>query len=177
MVLGDRAGRQQTLPCLARKDNIRKSCLTFSISPQQARGLAEQIQRSRGGHCCCMAPTHLPLAFLFFQLAISIVAAFGMTHTTTHSDGTITLTPRNEADQSAAVVICHGLGDTSAGFEDVAGHLSSSFPHVKFILPTAPTQKVTMNMGMPMREFRRVKGPRKQTNDQRKLSGNAERFL
>ena len=34
--------------------------------------------------------------------------------------GTITMTPRNEADQSALLVICHGLGDTSDGFDDVA---------------------------------------------------------
>lgn len=34
--------------------------------------------------------------------------------------GTITMTPKNEADQSALLVICHGLGDTSDGFDDVA---------------------------------------------------------
>jgi hypothetical protein len=34
--------------------------------------------------------------------------------------GTITMTPHNEADQSALLVICHGLGDTSDGFDDVA---------------------------------------------------------
>ena len=33
---------------------------------------------------------------------------------------TITVSPRNEGDQSALVVICHGLGDTSEGFADVA---------------------------------------------------------
>ena len=34
--------------------------------------------------------------------------------------GTITMTPKNEADQSALLIICHGLGDTSDGFDDVA---------------------------------------------------------
>ena len=34
--------------------------------------------------------------------------------------GTITMTPKNEADQSALLVICHGLGDTADGFDDVA---------------------------------------------------------
>lgn len=34
--------------------------------------------------------------------------------------GTITMTPKNEADQSAMLVICHGLGETSDGFDDVA---------------------------------------------------------
>lgn len=33
-------------------------------------------------------------------------------------DGTITVSPANEADQSALVVICHGLGDSSEGFAD-----------------------------------------------------------
>ena len=35
-------------------------------------------------------------------------------------DGTITVSPKNEADQSALVVISHGLGDTAEGFSDVA---------------------------------------------------------
>jgi hypothetical protein len=36
---------------------------------------------------------------------------------TTERDGTtITVAPKNEADQSGLVVICHGLGDTAEGF-------------------------------------------------------------
>lgn len=34
--------------------------------------------------------------------------------------GTVTITPKNEGDQSGLVVICHGLGDTAEGFVDVA---------------------------------------------------------
>jgi hypothetical protein len=34
--------------------------------------------------------------------------------------GTITVSPKNEADQSGLVVICHGLGDSAEGFADVA---------------------------------------------------------
>jgi predicted esterase len=34
--------------------------------------------------------------------------------------GTITVSPRNEGDQSGLVVICHGLGDSAEGFVDVA---------------------------------------------------------
>ena len=40
--------------------------------------------------------------------------------TTRDGDGTITVAPKNEADQSATIVICHGLGDSAQGFEDVA---------------------------------------------------------
>lgn len=43
-----------------------------------------------------------------------------MTFYTERSDGVITVAPKNEGDQSALVVICHGLGDTSEGFADVA---------------------------------------------------------
>eukprot|EP00565_Helicotheca_tamesis_P006960 CAMPEP_0185731282 /NCGR_PEP_ID=MMETSP1171-20130828/12433_1 /TAXON_ID=374046 /ORGANISM="Helicotheca tamensis, Strain CCMP826" /LENGTH=287 /DNA_ID=CAMNT_0028400517 /DNA_START=217 /DNA_END=1080 /DNA_ORIENTATION=+ len=72
------------------------------------------------------------------------------TVTTRSGDGTIVVSPKNEASQNALCVICHGLGDTAEGFADVAEHLASQMPHIKFILPTAPTQPVTMNMGMPM---------------------------
>jgi predicted esterase len=44
-----------------------------------------------------------------------------MTFTTSRdSNGTIVVAPKNEADQSATIVLCHGLGDTSQGWEDVA---------------------------------------------------------
>lgn len=36
------------------------------------------------------------------------------------SDGTITISPKRAQDQSALVVISHGLGDTAEGFADVA---------------------------------------------------------
>jgi hypothetical protein len=39
---------------------------------------------------------------------------------TRRQDGTITVTPKKEEDQSALVVIAHGLGDTAEGFADVA---------------------------------------------------------
>ena len=35
-------------------------------------------------------------------------------------DGLITVSPKSEGDQSALVVISHGLGDSSEGFADVA---------------------------------------------------------
>jgi hypothetical protein len=40
--------------------------------------------------------------------------------TSRSADGTVTVSPRDEASQSALVVFCHGLGDTSEGFADVA---------------------------------------------------------
>lgn len=66
-----------------------------------------------------------------------------MTHTTLRNSDGVTVTPQNESDQSASVIICHGLGDSAEGFVDVAEHLSGALPYVKFILPSAPTQRVS----------------------------------
>lgn len=51
---------------------------------------------------------------------------------------------------SAACIFLHGLGDTAAGWEPVARMLSKSFPHIRFILPTAPSSPVTCNFGAVM---------------------------
>ena len=53
---------------------------------------------------------------------------------------------------SATVFLLHGLGDTAQGWLDVARMLgrNQALQHVRFVLPTAPTQPVTVNMGMSM---------------------------
>jgi len=79
--------------------------------------------------------------------------------------GTITVSPRNEADQSGLVVISHGLGDTAEGFADVAEQFISQMPWLKIILPTAPTQKVTMNMGMAMPSWYDIVGLDERSNE------------
>ena len=68
--------------------------------------------------------TLLPLlAFTTYTQALSNRAT-SMSFTTERSGGTITVSPRNKADQSGLIVISHGLGDTAEGFVDVAevGH-------------------------------------------------------
>jgi predicted esterase len=88
------------------------------------------------------------------------------THTTTRSgDGTVILAPRDESAQSATVIICHGLGDTSDGFVDVAERLSAALPYAKFVLPTAPTRRVTMNGGVEMRSWYDIVGLDKRSNE------------
>ena len=79
--------------------------------------------------------------------------------------GTITVSPRNEAKQSGLVVISHGLGDTAEGFADVAEQFASRYPWLKIILPTAPTQKVTMNMGMAMPSWYDIVGLDERSNE------------
>lgn len=88
------------------------------------------------------------------------------THVKTRTDdGTVCLTPRDESTQSATVILCHGLGDTSDGWIDVACQLSSSLSHVKFVLPTAPRRRVTMNMGAVMNSWYDIIGLDRRSNE------------
>lgn len=61
-----------------------------------------------------------------------------------------------EGSHSATVLIMHGLGDSADGFADVADMFSSQMPHIKFILPTAPSQPVTLNGGMLMNSWYKI---------------------
>ncbi|GAA5837698.1 hypothetical protein JCM3766R1_000557 [Sporobolomyces carnicolor] len=51
---------------------------------------------------------------------------------------------------TATVIFAHGLGDTAAGWIPLARELQPKFKHVKWVLPTAPEQPVSINMGMRM---------------------------
>ena len=65
--------------------------------------------------------------------------------------GLITIEPGEGVAHTATFVgPMHGLGDTNMGWLDVAGMWHQSLPHVKFILPNAPTAPVTLNGGMQM---------------------------
>lgn len=66
--------------------------------------------------------------------------------------GQITIEPAEGAAPHSATFVgpIHGLGDTNRGWLDVAMHLHQQMPHVKFVLPNAPTSPVTLNGGMPM---------------------------
>lgn len=86
-------------------------------------------------------------------------------YTERSNDGTIVVSPQNESEQSALVVISHGLGDSAEGFVDVATMLSKEMPYVKFVLPTAPTQPVTMNMGMAMPSWYDIVGLDERSNE------------
>lgn len=51
---------------------------------------------------------------------------------------------------TATVIFLHGLGDSGHGWAPVMRLLSKSLPFIKFILPHAPQQPVTLNGGMRM---------------------------
>ena len=54
-----------------------------------------------------------------------------------------TVGPRSSPPPTALVFLMHGLGDTAAGWSDVAQMLSPALPYAKFVLPTAATQPVS----------------------------------
>ncbi|DAZ95385.1 TPA: hypothetical protein N0F65_001043 [Lagenidium giganteum] len=82
--------------------------------------------------------------------------------TTTDKQGTIEITPANP---TAAVVFVHGLGDTAHGWADAMQQLSRELTHVKFVLPTARAQPVTLNMGMRMPSWYDIKSLTKSDDD------------
>lgn len=55
--------------------------------------------------------------------------------------------PAAFAKHSATVILLHGLGDSAEGLEDLAQAWRQQLPHIKFILPTAPTRAITRFMG------------------------------
>ncbi|OBZ70220.1 Acyl-protein thioesterase 1 [Grifola frondosa] len=63
---------------------------------------------------------------------------------------TITVSPL--AKHTATIIFVHGLGDTGNGWKPVADMFSAdtALQHIKWILPTAPSMKITANMGMEM---------------------------
>ncbi|CAE6481787.1 unnamed protein product [Rhizoctonia solani] len=61
---------------------------------------------------------------------------------------TIIVPPRST--HTATIIFSHGLGDTGDGWKPVATMLASQFPHVKWVLPHAPTRPITINGGLEM---------------------------
>lgn len=70
---------------------------------------------------------------------------------------TISVLPKDAAP-TATVVLTHGLGDSAEGFADVAEMWAHQMPHVKFVLPTAPNQPVTLNGGYVMPSWYDIEG-------------------
>lgn len=65
---------------------------------------------------------------------------------------TLVVPPAAGGMPSATVFLLHGLGDSAHGWVDVARMLGrqQALQHIRFVLPTAPVQPVTVNMGMKM---------------------------
>lgn len=70
---------------------------------------------------------------------------------TTH-DGlknTITVHPKDGL-HSSSLILMHGLGDSAEGFYDMGQSINNQYPHIKVIIPTAPSRPVTINGGAIM---------------------------
>lgn len=65
-------------------------------------------------------------------------------------DSHVTLTFGDPDAATAAVIWMHGLGDTPAGWAELASTIQGSLPHTKWILPCAPENPVSCNGGMSM---------------------------
>ena len=64
---------------------------------------------------------------------------------------TLHVLPAGGAAPTSVIVLMHGLGDTAAGWVDVAaGPLARALPRAAWVLPTASTRPVTINGGAPM---------------------------
>src|SRR5271154_3245957 len=59
---------------------------------------------------------------------------------------------------SASVIFLHGLGNNAENQRVICQPLSEKHPHVKFIIPQAPTIWVSMNGGLPMPAWYNIKG-------------------
>ncbi|KAJ2457747.1 hypothetical protein GGF42_002494 [Coemansia sp. RSA 2424] len=64
---------------------------------------------------------------------------------------------RARSTHTASVIFIHGLGDSGHGWAPVAQQLARTQPHVKFILPHAPEQPVTLNGGFRMPSWYDIK--------------------
>ena len=95
--------------------------------------------------------------------AMASFASAPGTGTIRTGDGTITVNPTQP--YSGLVILMHGLGDSAEGFADVAEMWARSAPHIKFILPTAPTQPVTLNGGFPMPSWYDIVGLSERSNE------------
>jgi len=55
-----------------------------------------------------------------------------------------------QTQQQGTFIFLHGLGDTGYGWLQIMEILHRKTPHIKYILPTAPSRPVTINGGEPM---------------------------
>jgi hypothetical protein len=70
----------------------------------------------------------------------------------------MTIYPHNDrALHTHTLILLHGLGDTARGWQSVGVDLATQFKTLKVILPTAPSQPVTLNGGMLMPSWYDIK--------------------
>ncbi|CAF3546076.1 unnamed protein product [Rotaria sordida] len=80
---------------------------------------------------------------------------------------------------TATVIFLHGLGDVGGSWHEVFNtyRIAKSVPHVKFIFPTAPVQKVTLNMGTSMTSWFDILGLDQQAKEDQEGIEKSSIFL
>ncbi|KAJ2727053.1 hypothetical protein GGI07_000171 [Coemansia sp. Benny D115] len=74
---------------------------------------------------------------------------------------------------TASIIFLHGLGDSGYGWKPMADSLSPQLPHVKFVLPNAPEQPVTLNGGFRMPSWYDIRSLNKIADDEDEAGMNA----
>jgi phospholipase/carboxylesterase len=89
------------------------------------------------------------------------------------------LTIESPQPADAAVIWLHGLGADRYDFEPVARALQGVLPSVRFVLPQAPTQPVTINGGYAMPSWYDILSlsPGERTIDNAQMEASAQRTI
>lgn len=84
-----------------------------------------------------------------------------------------------EEKQTASIIFLHGLGDVGGSWLEtfVITRIAKSLPYVKFIFPTAPVQKVTLNMGTPMTSWFDITGLDQNSKEDQQGIEKSSKFL
>ena len=92
--------------------------------------LRSSCKRKISAFCFVFGVTLIPSSRAYYSMSF-------ITERT--GNGIITVSPKNEGDQSALVVISHGLGDSAEGFADVAEVRPVRILHATVIVQFAKT--------------------------------------
>lgn len=117
--------------------------MAFLLRPRRSAALEPLAHALR--HTIILALPHL--ALLCLSLAL-LYAASKMSGAPARLK-TIVMSPSSGVVPTATLIFAHGLGDTGAGWYDVAQMLSArpALRHMRFVLPNAPVQPVSLNFG------------------------------
>jgi len=86
---------------------------------------------------------YLFVIFAALLILFLVVAIVLFSQSTSKNLETITIEPTEK--HSASVIFLHGLGNNAQNQQNICQPLATKFPHVKFIIPQAPTISVSMN--------------------------------
>jgi predicted esterase len=84
---------------------------------------------------------------IFAQIILVVLGFCCQAFTEKNNMSDIEISTGNE---NALVILMHGLGDTPDGWSQMAKQFKPSLPHIKWILPCAPQNNVSVNNGMKM---------------------------